>query len=706
MVAQIIRTAWKAAIAWMWLCGFSSLASAQVLTYPQPWFLSIHPAGGQQGTSVNVTMYGYAMIAGEARLVVDGPPGVTAREVQNVRGIENTAVIDIAPDAPLGVRTLRLLHPTYGLSSPRYFYVGGLPEVVEEANKTVSPGDAQPVALPTIVNGRIDELLDVDYYSFEAKAGQQIVAAILAHRMDAFTDYLKGFLDTNLELIDSTGRTLAADEDTLGLDPLLHVKIPADGTYTLIVRSMGFKGSRFAGYRLTLGEVPYPTAVFPAGGKRGESFEVEVSGPNVPAGTRQRVTISDEGVIPTQMVTFDISTATGRTLPIARGSLTEVLEAEPNSEQAQAQVVTAPVTVNGRFLEAEDTADWYQVKLEKGQGLEIEVQAQRHVESPVDTEIHVFDAAGKMVAQNDDGTPFGPNVQCAHDFDSSDSFLLVPATDAGEYWVRVRNVAGTVGPRSIYRLHLRPLQPELMIYQWPAEMPIWGPGSTATFVVECLKWGGIDSDVEFSVEDLPAGWKGSVGVWPKEYYPSYNSANAAVKVIVSITASADAKVGDRTPFRVFGTAQSAGQTIRREARYLALYGNGHNDRMHVRPTEMARAVIAEPLDTFITTEVRELRGKLGQTIEIPVRIQRLPSAKGSIGLVINGMTPSAGCGLGAPVTLADGVEQFNMPLVLQEMVPGHYTVVVARSWASDLRNGRPGPCTQLIDLYVSPADSK
>lgn len=705
-MSQIFKTRWQIFLLGSLVCGFASHASAQVLNYPQPWFLSIYPAGGKQGTSVNISMHGYAMIPGEARVVIDGPPGVTAREMKNVRGIENTAVFDIAPDAPLGRRTIRVFHPTYGLTSSRYFYVSGMSEVVEEVEKTVSPTNAQAVALPAIVNGRIDESLDVDYYTFEAKAGQQIVAAMLAHRMDSFTDYIKGFLDTNLELIDATGKTLAADEDTLGLDPLLHVKIPADGTYTLIVRSMGFKGSWNAVYRLTLGEVPFPTAVFPAGGKRGETIEVEVSGPNVPEGTRQRLTISDNGVIPMQMDTFDVSAATGRTLPIARGAYPEVLEAEPNNEQAQAQVVTAPVTVNGRFLANDDAADWYQVKLEKGQGLEVEVQAQRHIESPVDTEIDVFDAAGKLVAQNDDGTPFGPNVQCAHDFDSSDSFLLVSVTEAGEYWVRVRNVAGTTGPRSIYRMQLRALQPEMMIYQWPAEMPIWGPGSTATFVVECLKWGGIDSDIAFSVEDLPAGWKGSVGIWPKEYYPSYNTGNGAVKVIVSITAPADAKVGDMAPFRVFGTAQCAGQTIRREARYLTLYGNCHNDRMHVEPTEFARAVIADPLDTQVTTDVRELHGKLGQTLEIPVRVQRLRTAKGSIGLVVNGMSPSAGCGFGAPITLADGVEQFNMPLVLQEMVPGHYTVVVARSWASDLRNGRPGPCTPLIDLYISPADSK
>ena len=686
--------------------GMPSAASAQVLKYPEPWFLAIHPAGGQRGTSVPVSLYGYGMVEGESKFVIEGPPGVSAREIKHTRGVELQAVLDIAPDAPVGQRTIRVYHPRYGLTNTRFFHVGDLPEVVEEADKTVSASQAQRVATPVIINGRIDQLLDVDYYTFDARTGQRIVAAIVAHRMDSFTDFRQGYLDTNLELIDASGRTLAADEDSLGLDPLLQVKIPADGAYTLIVRSLGFKGSHNAVYRLTLGEVPYPTAIFPAGGRRGETIEVEVSGPNVPAGTRQRVTISDEGVIPTQMLTFDIASSTGRTLPIARGTLIEALEVEPNDQQSQAQSFVGPVTVNGRFLASDDIDDWYHIKLAAGQGLEVEIQAQRHIESPVDTEVHVFDAAGKLLGQNDDGAPFGPNVQCSHDFDSSDSFLLTPPNESGEYWVRVRNVGGVFGPQAIYRLHLRPLQPELMIYQWPAEMPIWGPGGTATFVVECLKWGGIDSDVQFTVEDLPTGWRGSVANWPAGYYPGYNAANAAVKFIVSITAPADANIGDMASFRVFAVGQAKDQTVRREARYLTLYGNSHNDRMHVRPTEQARVIIANPLDCQITSEVRELRGKVGQTLEIPVNIQRLPGAQGSLGLVVNGPTPSAGCGLGAPVTLPNGVERFNLPLTLPELPPGRYSVVVARSWASDLRNGRPGPCTPLIDLHIAPADGK
>src|SRR6185503_2434097 len=111
-----------------------------------------------------------------------------------------------------------------------------------------------------------------------------LVAAVLAHGMDVRVSESQGFLDTSLELRDAAGKVLAASEDALGLDPLIEVKIPRDGDYLLAVRSLAYEGSIHAVYRLTLGEVAYPTVVFPPGGQRGKDVTVEVSGPNLPAG--------------------------------------------------------------------------------------------------------------------------------------------------------------------------------------------------------------------------------------------------------------------------------------------------------------------------------------------------------------------------------------------------------------------------------------
>jgi hypothetical protein len=73
-------------------------------------------------------------------------------------------------------------------------------------------------------------------------------------------------------------------------------------------------------------------------------------------------------------------------------------------------------------------------------------------------------------------------------------------------------------------------------------------------------------------------------------------------------------------------------------------------------------------------------------------------------LVVNGQTPAAGCGWSAPITLAAEQTEVRVPLTIAEQQPGSYGIVVARSWASDLRVGRPGPCTPLIRLRVLPEE--
>ena len=124
------------------------------------------------------------------------------------------------------------------------------------------------MTLPVVINARISPTLDVDHFRFQGKAGQKLVAAIVAYGMDSIQNTQKGYLDTNLELLDASGKVIAAADDTLGLDPLLSLVIPADGTYTLVVKSLQFLGSDHAVYRLTVGDVPYPTSLFPAGGRR------------------------------------------------------------------------------------------------------------------------------------------------------------------------------------------------------------------------------------------------------------------------------------------------------------------------------------------------------------------------------------------------------------------------------------------------------
>lgn len=75
-------------------------------------------------------------------------------------------------------------------------------------------------------------------------------------------------IDAALEVLDADGRIVADAADVLGLDPLVETTIPADGVYTAVVKLVNYQGYSTAVYRLTLGEVPYPTAVFPVAVER------------------------------------------------------------------------------------------------------------------------------------------------------------------------------------------------------------------------------------------------------------------------------------------------------------------------------------------------------------------------------------------------------------------------------------------------------
>lgn len=674
----------------------AAAAQAQVVSYPDPTLHYVFPAGARQGTTVKVRLGHMPVLTGAKEIVIDGLPGITASELART-GDEFGATLTIAPDAAPGRRLLRVAGGSSGLTSFRYFFVGRLPEVTEkESNDT--PSDAEGVVLPLVINGRIQADLDADCFAFEARAGEQITAAVLAHGMDS-AEYTgggtaaSGFVDMTMELLDEQGKIMAAASDTLGLDPVLEFQTPAAGRYTIRLQSTSLRGSLASVYRLTLGEVPYPTHVFPSGGRRGETVTVEVGGIHVAPADRRLVAVERDAF---RVQYIDC-------LPFVRGDHPEIVEAEPNNESTKAQLLQLPMTANGRFDSPEDE-DWYRLTLEKGDGVLLDVLAERVLRSPVDSLVEVFDTEGTKLAENDDGRLFARPNHCDHDFSSADSWLQFKAPAKGDYLVRLSNQGGIPGPRAIYRLTVSPLAPDFVIDQWPDAVPIWGAGATASFVVELRHWGGLKSEVELRIEGLPDGWHGSTTRVSPALFEAYQPPNG-LKVLLTITAPSNAEAGTIAPLRVVGRAEQEGRVIEHEACYHTLYGNSHNDGMLLRASPAARAVVAAPLDCRLQTTAREITARRGETIQIPVKIER-SKAGTPLGLVVNGPTVAVGCGMAPPTSVSGDKDEFLLPLAIKSDAPlGRRGILVARSWSSDLRSGRPGPCTPLIELDIRAADA-
>lgn len=677
------------------VCG---TARAQILSYPNPYLDYVYPAGGKQGQTVEVEFGAVGGLDGAKEILIDGPPGVSVRDVKAVSGSLVKATFVIAPDAAPGRRNVRVLGGVNGLTNFRYFFVGNMREVLEkEPNNT--PATAQEVNVPAVVNGRIEKDLDVDCYRFQAKAGQRYVIAVLAHGMDSVhrAAFIQGFVDTNLELLDEQGKVLAAADDAIGLDPAFQYTFKADGKYIVRVQSLSYKGSLSSVYRLTIGDVPYPMSAFPAGAERGKSFTTSVRGLNLDQPIEHKLMMPRDGTFPLYFMSHQSGPTSGFDLPLVRGELSEKVESEPNNDAKSAMQVSIPATINGR-IDAKGDEDWYRVSLKKGKPVTFEVTAQRHLRSPIDSMIEIYDTAGKKLAENDDGTPFAH--QCAGDFASADSWLAFTPSADGEYLVRLRDQSGNFGPHAVYRLAIQDSAPPFVLYQWPDAVPIWGPGTTASFIVELYHW-GLQSDIELRVEGLPKGWTGSSVTISRSTFGIYVVPNGN-RQLLTITAPPDAAPGTHVPFRVIGKVHHEGKVIEREALYLTLYGNAHNDRMFLRASPGARAVVAGHMDAWPIADVKELTVTQGETVQIPVRFERNPGGKrANIGVVVNGPTVAAGCGLGPPVTLPADQDSLMVPLTIsREMPVGTRGIVIARSWSSDIRGGRPGPCTPIILLHV------
>lgn len=674
-------------------CGHSSQPATAAPDHTKSILTSVFPAGGQQGTSVTVRFTGTnGGFVGADTVIIDGPPGVTASEVKPAGKDQIEATLTIAADAVPGRRMLRVKGGTNGLTNFRWFFVTPLSEYVEQS-KNNTPATAEEILQPVIVNGRVDPLLDQDCYRFEAVKGQNLVIAVMSHWMDAlgYGRSNAGFSDTSLELLDRQGRVLAEAGDVLGYDPLIEYTIPADGFYTARVSGMGFKGHPEMIYRLTIGEVAYPTSIFPAGGQRGRTVEVELSGPNIPSGHRQKVAVDDDP-FPVQYVSIDGPYAGVFQLPFIRGRVPE-RTVHPNETPLKLDL---PTTYNGRIDRPGDE-DWFEVALKKGDGITLDIMAQRHLRSPVDMLVEVFDAKRNLITSNDDGIVY--QGECTHDFVPFDSFLPFRAKKSGTFLFRVSEQSGASGPRCVYRLTATRLEPDFRIYQWPDTVAVWGPGSTAGFVVETHRLGGLKADVELHIEGLPDGWTGSTS---NVYASQYRDPRGAFghKVFLTITAPPTASVGDMVSFKVVGTATQDGRTIQRTAQALTHYSWGEPHRF--RYSSQSRIIVCAPAGQPLASSIAEITAKPGDMVEIPVRVNpQSDNEAGKLRLSVNRATTHFKCSIGAPVNVSVTNGEAAVPInIPSSYKPGIYEVLISHVWASETRKGLPGPCTRVIRVRV------
>jgi hypothetical protein len=435
-----------------------------------------------------------------------------------------TLAVTIDAAAEPGPRQLRLA-TTMGLTNPLVFCVGQLPEFMEKDEKTAPSDTELRVTLPAIINGRIipgdvDRAKfplrqapqympgDVDRYRFAARKGQELVAVVSARDlMPYLADAVPGWFQATLALFDAAGHEVAYESGfRFQPDPVMHVRIPADGDYVLEIKDALYRGREDFVYRIAVGELPYITSVFPLGAPAGTRASVSLEGWNL---TTAHVTMDTKGAEPgVTFVTTRGGEVAANRVPFAVDAWPEVLEREPNDTAREAQRVTPPVIVNGGIQRAGD-ADVFSFQGKAGQQIVAEVQARR-LGSPLDSSLELTDALGKRIAFNDDFEDKGAGL-LTHD---ADSHLAARLPADGIYLLRLVDVQRHGGPEYGYRLRIGPPRPDFELRVTPAEINA-GAETSVPITVHALRRDGFAGAITLALTDAADGFALGGGYIPE-----------------------------------------------------------------------------------------------------------------------------------------------------------------------------------------------
>ncbi len=422
------------------------------------------------------------------------------------------AEVTVAPDAKPGRREIRVITKR-GISNPLPFYVGQVPEVARKPMKTMQlpvlgkeylaqrkrPPEEEElrITVPCTMNGQI-AAGEVNRYRFQASKGQRLVISAKARDLVPYVaDGVPGWFQAVLRLRDANGKELAYDDDfRFNPDPVIYFEVPEDGEYVLTINEALFRGRESFVYRITIGELPFVTSIFPLGGRVGEPVKIEMDGWNL-----EKTTLAPppkDAKPGHHLIAATNGKFVSNYVPFALDTLPECLEKEPNDEPSKAQKVTLPIIVNGR---ADRPGDWdvFEVEGKAGETIVAEVYARR-LGSPLDSFLKVTGADGKIIALNDDHYDAASGLNTDH----ADSYLMVKLPADGKYFIHLGDTRRHAGKEYAYRLRISQPQPDFALRLIPSRISIPSKGSAAV-TVYAIRKDGFDGPIKLSFKDLPAG---------------------------------------------------------------------------------------------------------------------------------------------------------------------------------------------------------
>ncbi|MFO0966859.1 MAG: PPC domain-containing protein [Gemmataceae bacterium] len=598
----------------------ASLASPVVGQTSFPMITHANPVALQRGQTTEIEVIGQQNFFGAYEAIFDGK-GIKAQIVPQkeppatppakpvVKSVKLKVTVD--KDAAPGVRDFRIA-TSLGVSSIGQLVIVSEP-VVKEKNPNNVVAQAQPIALPCVVAGALEAKEDVDFYKFEAKAGETLTFELFCARLQDRIHDLQNHAKPMLTLYDDAGREVAANDTFFFADPMLSYTIPKAGVYYIQVRESTYDGDPRWVYALLATNRPYASHVYPFAGNPGKKIQVE------PIGSAAKVSKKIDLVVPDRLGLTQARLPVGKeeTNPVTFlvNNLPPVFEQEPNDTPEQATRVTLPAGINGRIDKRRDM-DHFVFAAKKGQAVQFELKARRFgtlLNSSLHGVLEVMDRKGAILALSD----------VSHGQEAKINFN--PAAD-GDYVLRVRDLNSKGGESFVYHIEADFARPDFTLRCDPDKAMI-GPGSSTAWYVHVVRENGFAGPVAVEVKGLPKDVVASPLTIPA----------TMTQGLIVITAQPSAVAKTVTNVEVIGTGavkDGAGKetvlTHRAVSNQEVYSPGGGRARFDV---DLQTVGVTEPSDILrVGVSTTEIVLKPGEEVKIDVEILRRADYDKSISL--------------------------------------------------------------------------
>lgn len=460
----------------------------------------IFPAGGQRGTKVEFRV-GAHFLHGGCPFEMSGPGLEVSARIEQTRtkwfegpiilkplsqGSEDypkdhAGTVEIAADAPLGVRYWRLW-TSQGAVEGKPFIIGDLPEIVEQE----IDGRAVPVSvtLPVTINGRMFPREDIDIWEFDADADQPVTCEVFASRMGSP-------LNSRLEVYGPNGRLVAENYDHFSNDSFVQFRAEKAGTYRVHIHDSAFQGLQNFIYRLTITSGTNIDRVFPLGGRIGEKTAFEAASQDTPNRKIEvELPATENGE---HLLYLPLGESLSNAVTIDLSDLDEHVESEVVAENAS--TIGVPAVLNGRIQEPGETDRWT-IFAKKNERFDFTLWTSRFG-SPLDAVLTISDSEGKQLTQ----------VASTPDNPIQPSTRFTAAAD-GNYVIEINDCFDDRGgPQYAYRLRIdRPPVPKKDFrLRLPADALTVTRGAEAKFKIAVDRLAGFTGEISLSATSLPEG---------------------------------------------------------------------------------------------------------------------------------------------------------------------------------------------------------